>query len=101
MQDIPRDAEHDDDLESPALPDRDDIISTAVSEARRQIRRTELKTNSALDAISDWIEKREVQRTEETKRLAVSQERMAATVRDALGVVTGRLGHLERGTEGL
>ncbi|MFI5011968.1 MAG: hypothetical protein ACHQAY_06445 [Hyphomicrobiales bacterium] len=90
-----RDVDFNDDVEPRDDYHADDLISAAVAEAKRHVRRNELKTNSALDAISDWIEKSEVRRTDDTKRLASSQERMASAVRDALGLMTSRLDQIE------
>ncbi|MFI4996136.1 MAG: hypothetical protein ACHQAQ_10185, partial [Hyphomicrobiales bacterium] len=124
MQDIAREADFNDEAESREDLNADELISAAVAEAKRHVRRNELKTNSALDAISEWIEKSEGRRVEETKRLAAktdtaldaisewieksesthaeetkrlatSQERVASAVRDALGLMTGRLNQIE------
>ena len=95
MPDIPREPDFPDEFGPRDEVSPDEIISAAVAEARRHLRRNELKTNSALNALSDWFEKSELRRTDETKRLASSQERVASAVRDALGVVTNRLNHIE------
>ncbi|SDR42159.1 localization factor PodJL [Rhizobiales bacterium GAS113] len=95
MQDITRDVDFNDEPEIREGLNAEELISAAVAEAKRHVRRNELKTNSALDAISDWIEKSELRRADETKRLASSQERVASAVRDALGLMTGRLNQIE------
>jgi len=94
--DDPRDvdAEHDADLGEDL--DAQALIAAAVAEAKRYVRRNELRTNSALDAISDWIEKSEMRHADESKRLASSQERVAGAMRDALDLMTKRLNHIER-----
>ena len=94
-QDFGRDIDFGDEPEIREGLNAEELISAAVAEAKRHVRRNELKTNSALDAISDWIEKSELRRTDETKRLASSQERVASAVRDALGLMTGRLNQIE------
>ena len=96
MHDDPRDvdAEHDADLGEDL--DAQALIAAAVAEAKRYVRRNELRTNSALDAISDWIEKSEVRHADEARRLASSQERVASAMRDALDLMTGRLNHIEK-----
>ena len=124
LHEFGRDDDFDEDGEARDELGAKELISAAVSEAKRHVRRNELKTNSALDAISDWIEKNEgrrseetrrltaktdsafasisdwitkseSQRVEETNRLASSQERVASAVRDALGLMTGRLSQIE------
>ncbi|MBV9567774.1 MAG: SEL1-like repeat protein [Hyphomicrobiales bacterium] len=96
MHDDPRevDAAHDADLGEDL--DAQALIAAAVAEAKRYVRRNELRTNSALDAISDWIEKSEMRHADEAKRLASSQERVAVAMRDALDLMTGRLNHIEK-----
>ena len=96
MQDDPRDVELDHDADLHDDLDAQALISAAVAEARRYVRRNEMRTNSALDAISDWIEKSEMRHANEAKRLASSQERVASAMRDALGLVTGRLNQIEK-----
>ncbi|MBV9433841.1 MAG: SEL1-like repeat protein [Hyphomicrobiales bacterium] len=87
---LEHDAEYGEDLDAQAL------IAAAVAEARRHVRRNELRTNSALDAISDWIEKSEMRQADETKRLSSSQERVASAMRDALDLMSERLDHIEK-----
>jgi localization factor PodJL len=96
MQDDPRDVELDHDADLHDDLDAQALISAAVAEARRYVRRNEMRTNSALDAISDWIEKSEMRHADEAKRLASSQERVASAMRDALGLMTGRLNQIEK-----
>jgi localization factor PodJL len=96
MHDDPRDAELEHDADFAEDLDAQALIAAAVAEARRYVRRNELRTNSALDAISDWIEKSEMRHADEAKRLSSSQERVASAMRDALDLMTGRLNHIEK-----
>ena len=96
MHDDPRDAELEHDADLAEDLDAQALIAAAVAEARRYVRRNELRTNSALDAISDWIEKSEMRHADEAKRLSSSQERVASAMRDALDLMTGRLNHIEK-----
>ena len=89
MHDDPRDAELEHDADLAEDLDAQALIAAAVAEARRYVRRNELRTNSALDAISDWIEKSEMRHADEAKRLSSSQERVASAMRDALDLMTG------------
>jgi localization factor PodJL len=96
MHDDPRDAELEHDADLGEDLDAQALIAAAVAEARRYVRRNELRTSSALDALSDWIEKSEMRHADETKRLAFSQERVASAMRDALDLMSGRLNHIEK-----
>ncbi len=82
MHDVARDMDLDDEMELRGKLDADELITAAVAEAKRHARRNELKTNSALDAMSDWIEKSESRRSEETKRIAAKTETAFSTISD-------------------
>jgi localization factor PodJL len=74
----------------------DQVIAQLTAEQDRRARESAAKTAEALDSVARWIERAEERMADTTKLVSERQDRAAAVLGEALGLMTRRLDDIDR-----